>query len=246
MRLFHGHPWDISPREAVAIQHELRQWVVATNASPELDTLDIASVAGVDVSARGGMSCAAIAELSFPTLTFRGSSTAVAPLRFPYVPGLLSFREAPAILAALKKMDHLPDVLIFDGQGMAHPRRLGIATHIGVLLDHPTIGCAKSRLVGCYAEPEREVGSWRYLYDGEEIIGAVVRTRTGVKPVFVSVGHKVDLITAIKLVLRCCRRYRLPETTRWAHRVAGNIVLPAIRQGEYDPHDGIAADGDSI
>jgi len=246
VHLFHSHSWDISPQEAVAIQRELRQWVIAANVSPDLDTLNIASVAGVDVSARGGMSCAAIAELAFPTLTLRGSSTAVAPLRFPYVPGLLSFREAPAILAALEKMDHLPDVLILDGQGMAHPRRLGIATHIGVLLDHPTIGCAKSRLVGCYVEPEREAGSWRYLYDGDEIIGAVVRTRTGVKPIFVSVGHKVGLATAIELVLRCCRRCRLPETTRWAHRVAGGVALPAGGQAGHSPHDAMAADGDTI
>ncbi len=246
MHLVHSHPWDISPQQAIAIQRELRQCVVAANMSPDLDRLNITSVAGVDVSVRGGMSCAAIAELAFPTLTLCGSSTAVAPVCFPYVPGLLSFREAPAILAALEKMDHLPDVLIVDGHGMAHPRRLGIATHIGVLLDHPTIGCAKSRLVGCYEEPEREAGSWRYLYDGEEIIGAVVRTRTGVKPIFVSVGHRVDLGTAIELVLRCCRRYRLPETTRWAHRVAGGIALPAGRHGGHGPRHEIAAHGDSI
>ena len=228
MHLFHSHSWDISPQEAVAIQRELRQWVIAANVSPDLDTLNIASVAGVDVSARGGMSCAAIAELAFPTLTLRGSSTAVAPLRFPYVPGLLSFREAPAILAALEKMDHLPDVLILDGQGMAHPRRLGIATHIGVLLDHPTIGCAKSRLFGSYEEPGELRGSQSPLrgHDGR-LIGAVLRTRDRSRPVFVSPGHLIGVRESVRMVMSCADGYRIPLPTRLAHRRVGEYKRSA-------------------
>jgi deoxyribonuclease V len=144
------------------------------------------------------------------------------------VPGLLAFREGPVILHALRRLKAEPDVLIFDAHGMAHPRRLGLATHLGVLLDLPSVGCAKSCLCGEYEEPGEEKGSWTHLYDDGEIIGAVVRTRDRVKPVFVSVGHRVDLESAVSLVLRCAPRYRLPETTRWAHRVAGGESLPDL------------------
>jgi len=221
MQLFHEHPWNVSPQEAIAIQRQLRQWVVTENALGEVKT-----VAGVDVSAKEGMSRAAVVILSYPDLIRLDSRTATLPLQFPYIPGLLSFREAPAVLAALDRLSYLPDLLIVDGQGMAHPRRLGIATHLGVLLDRPTIGCAKSWLYGAYEQPGVEAGDFSYLYDRAEAIGAVVRTRSRVEPVFVSVGHKVALDAAIAYVLRCCRNYRLPETTRWAHKVAGGETLP--------------------
>ena len=144
---------------------------------------------------------------------------------FPYVPGLLTFREGPVVLAALEQLGTWPDLFLFDGQGIAHPLRVGLAAHLGVLLDRPSIGCAKSRLTGNHAEPGNHVGDWAPLYDGAETIGAVLRTRKSVKPVFVSIGHRVSLATAIEFVLACGRGYRLPETTRWAHRVAGGAEL---------------------
>lgn len=221
MRAARGHPWDVSVSEAIAIQQELRHWVVTANTLGE-----VRSVAGVDVSAKGGVARAAVVVLSYPGLEPLEASIATRRLEFPYVPGLLSFREAPAILEALHKLHLWPDLIILDGQGMAHPRRLGIATHVGVLLDHPTIGCAKSYLCGVYQEPGPEKGSYSHLYDNDEIIGAVLRTRDRTNPVFVSIGHKVDLESAISFVLGCCTHYRLPETTRWAHKVAGGAVLP--------------------
>jgi deoxyribonuclease V len=140
---------------------------------------------------------------------------------FPYVPGLLSFRELPAVLDALQALPRLPDLLLVDGQGLAHPRRLGIACHLGVLLDHPSIGVGKSRLVGRHPDVPDERGAWVPLTDEDETVGAVLRTRVGVKPIFVSVGHRVSLETAVAQVMGCTPRYRLPETTRWADRIAG-------------------------
>jgi deoxyribonuclease V len=147
-------------------------------------------------------------------------ATAVRKIRFRYMPGLLTFREGPAILAALDHLTAAPALLIFDGQGIAHPRRCGLASHIGLLLDIPSIGCAKTRLSGRYEEPSIEKGSYSYLKDGDETIGAVVRTRSKVKPLFVSIGHRINLQDSINMVLRCCSKYRLPETTRRADRLA--------------------------
>ncbi len=141
------------------------------------------------------------------------------PLTFPYVPGLLSFREAPAVIEAFGRLRSVPDVAMFDGQGYAHPRRCGLACHLGVLLNIPSIGCAKSRLTGTYVEPDSRRGHWTDLVDGDEMIGAVVRTRDGVKPLYISVGHKATLPEAVDLVLRCVVRYRLPEPTRLAHQL---------------------------
>ena len=221
MRLVHDHPWDVTPSEGIAIQRQLAQYAIA-----EDHVGDALTVGGVDVSIKGQEARAAIVVLAYPDLSPQDMAIAQLSLRMPYVPGLLSFREAPAILDALDRLEHLPDVLIVDGQGWAHPRRMGLATHLGVLLDHPTIGCAKSRLCGHHQDPGHQRGDWAPLYDGEEVIGAVVRTRSNVKPVFVSVGHKIDLEAAIAYVLGCCTRYKLPETTRWAHRVAGGQAIP--------------------
>ena len=216
MRIRHEHPWRVTVQEGIAIQRELWRWVVAE------DRLGpVATVGGVDVSAKRGVARAAVVVLRYPDLAPLESSVAALPLEMPYIPGLLSFREAPAILAALQRLSALPDLLILDGQGAAHPRRLGIAAHLGVLLDHPTIGCAKSRLCGEHGELGMAASCHIPLRDGDEVIGAVVRTRANVRPVYVSVGHRVGLETAIRYVLACCTRYRLPETTRWAHRVAG-------------------------
>jgi deoxyribonuclease V len=215
MNIVHDHPWNIPPKEARELQKKIAENVIVVPLKKTVST-----VAGIDVGVREGKATAAVVVLSYPGLEPIISTTATRPVAFPYVPGLLTFREAPAILDALKKLETLPDVMIFDGQGRAHPLRLGIASHIGVLLDAPTIGCAKSRLCGEHDEPDQKRGSRAMLMDKGEIIGAVVRTRTGVKPVYVSPGHRVDLSTSVQLVLDCCPKYRLPETTRQAHRLA--------------------------
>ena len=149
--------------------------------------------------------------------------TAEQEVRFPYIPGLLSFREAPVCLEAVEKLSRQPDLFMIDGQGVAHPRRLGIASHLGLFFDKPTIGCAKSRLIGKYGEPGSEKGAWSPLRDGEEVIGAVVRTRNRVKPVFVSVGNKCTLEDAIRITLACTTRYRIPEPTRLAHQAVSRL-----------------------
>ncbi len=183
-------------------------------------------VGGVDVGVRGNTARAAVVILSYPDLSLVDYATAEQAVDFPYVPGLLSFREGPVILAALAKLDRLPDLLIFDGHGIAHPRRLGIASHIGVLVDMPAIGCAKSILCGQHADLPPGRGSTAPLLDRGETIGAAVRTRTGVRPVYVSIGHRIDLPTSVTFVLNACKGYRLPETTRWAHRIAGGALPP--------------------
>ncbi len=207
--------WDLSPHEAMALQRELVQQLDRSG-----DGRSIHSVAGIDVGLKAEVVRSALAILSYPDLGLIEQVCAERPVSFPYIPGLLSFREAPVILDALARMKSVPDVLILDGHGYAHPRRMGIASHVGILLDHPTVGCAKSRLCGDYQEPAAERGSYSWLWDQGEIIGAVVRTRTNVKPVFVSVGHKISLQGAIELILRCGKGYRLPEPTRKAHQLA--------------------------
>jgi len=209
------HSWDLTPREAIALQGELAQRI---NLGDEHGPFGM--VGGIDVGIKGSLARAAVVVLTLPSLEIVEQVFSERPVAFPYVPGLLSFREAPVILDALARLRCVPDVLMFDGQGRAHPRRMGLATHVGVLLDHPAIGCAKSRLCGSHEEPGPDRGSRTWLRDGEEIIGAVVRTRTRVKPLFVSVGHRVSLGTAIDTVLRCGSGYRLPEPTRRAHRLA--------------------------
>lgn len=218
VRLISRHAWDVTPAQAREIQNDLRALVRI-----EAFTGDVRHVAGVDVGfeSNGAITRAAVAVLDAATLALVDSAIARLPTAFPYVPGLLSFREIPAVLEALEKLTTWPDLVLCDGQGMAHPRRFGIASHLGVLLDGPTIGVAKSRLVG---QPDGELanekGAWVPLVDKGETIGAVLRSRAGVAPLFVSVGHRVNLEDAIRWTLRCTTRYRLPETTRWAHRLA--------------------------
>jgi deoxyribonuclease V len=179
-------------------------------------------VAGVDVAfdKQRKLTQAAVAVLEFPSLTLCAQATAMQRTAFPYVPGLLSFREVPAILEALAKVDPRPDLLLCDGQGLAHPRRFGLACHLGVLTGVPSIGVAKTRLIGHHGEVPGVRGRWAPLVHQDETLGAVVRTRTGVKPIFVSIGHRISLLTAVAYVMRCTTRYRLPETTRQAHRLA--------------------------
>jgi deoxyribonuclease V len=215
MRLHHEHPWDVTPREAVAIQRDLADHVRFEPLPPDLDT-----VAGVDVSVRSDRVRTAIVVLRLEDLEVVDHVTWEGPVTFPYVPGLLSFREMPAVLPALDRMKVEPDVFMLDAQGYAHPRRFGLACHLGVLLDKPAVGVAKTRLVGRYDEPGPEKGEIAPLTDGDEPIGAVVRTRTNVNPVFVSVGHRASLRTAVDLTLRCATRYKLPMPTHLAHRLS--------------------------
>jgi deoxyribonuclease V len=223
-----GHDWDITPKEAVARQKRLRHLVVEENRLGKVEL-----IAGVDVGYRdsGRTAHAAIAVLHYPELEPVEFATATMAVHFPYIPGLLSFREVPVVLKALENLQKKPDLLICDGQGQAHLRRLGLACHIGILTGLPTIGAAKSRLCGRFDPPGEEKGSWAPLYDREDIIGVVLRTRNGKKPLFVSIGHKVNLETAREWVLRCLTRYRLPETTRWAHRIASESFEPGKEKG---------------
>lgn len=209
------HPWDVSPDEAVAIQKRLR----AELAQGEPITLDqIHTVAGVDASYRE-IGRAAIAVFSFPDLALIEEVTAMREAPFPYIPGLLAFREGPVALAAYERLTIQPDLLIFDAHGYAHPRRMGLASHLGVYLDRPSIGCAKSRLTGAYEEPGPEPGAWSSLVSRGEEIGRVVRTKARTKPIFVSVGYRITLPLAVEVVLRCVRGYRLPEPTRIADKL---------------------------
>lgn len=211
------HRWDVTPAEAIALQNQMRSQV---NRQDCLD--EVRRVAGVDVGFEnnGEITRAVLAVLDFPSLKLLEVSVARQPTRFPYVPGLLSFREIPAILGTLASIKQRPDLILCDGQGIAHPRRFGIASHLGVLTDIPTIGVGKTRLVGEYDEPGNNKGDWSPLIHQGETIGAVLRTRAGVKPVYVSTGHCVSLETSIEFVLRCVTRYKLPETTRQAHHYA--------------------------
>jgi deoxyribonuclease V len=218
------HLWTLDPEEAVRIQERMRERIVL-----EWDGRVVRTVAGIDSSFPSAeMGRAAIVVLSFPELVPIEAVTAEAPVAFPYVPGLLSFREAPAIIAAWEKIKSPPDLLMLDGQGIAHPRGIGIAAHLGVWFEAPSIGVAKSHLYGSYQSPGEKKGDRSPLHlprHPEKIIGAVLRSRDGVKPLFVSPGHRIDPELAVDFVLRACTRYRLPEPTRWAHRVAGGEAI---------------------
>lgn len=215
------HRWEVSVQEAIALQERLRSLVRQTNA---LALDQIHTVAGVDAAYSEredgkGWAHAAVVVLSFPGLELIEQATAAMKSKFPYVPGLLSFREAPVALGALAKLTTVPDVLIFDGQGYAHPRRFGLASHLGVYLGRPSLGCAKTRYIGTYEDPGPNQGDCSPLLDGAETIGMVVRTRAGTKPVFVSIGHQIDLPTAVQVVLRCARTFRLPEPIHLADQL---------------------------
>jgi deoxyribonuclease V len=212
------HSWEVSAEEASRLQRELEKEII-----PERRFDEIKKIAGADISFSGKNAYAGVIVFSYPDLRIIEKRQAVKKITFPYIPGLLTFREGPALLSAFAQVEAEPDLIIFDAQGLAHPRRMGLATHLGILLDKPSIGCAKSRLVGRYESPAGAVGSRSLLEDRGEIIGAVLRTKPGVKPVFISIGHCIDLETSIKVVLKCCRGYRLPEPSRQAHNFAGEI-----------------------
>ena len=211
------HKWNVTPKEAIAIQHKLRGMVSLTDR-----TGDINPVAGVDVGFNKTYNTgrAAVAILSFPDLVLREDVCVEDELTFPYVPGLLSFREMPLVLKALEKVSIAPDLFICDGQGISHPRRLGIACHLGLFTSTPAIGAAKSRLIGTHGSVPQKKGQWCPLMDGDEHIGAVLRSREGVKPIYVSPGHLISLRRSVELVMACLTGYKLPETTRMAHKLS--------------------------
>lgn len=211
------HRWDLTPAEAIALQRALAPQIDMSTPLP-LDELRL--VGGIDVSVKGNVSQAAIVVLTYPALDVIERVTASLPTPFPYIPGLLSFREGAVILDALRQLEHTPDVFIVDGQGIAHPRRIGIAAHIGLWIDVPTVGCGKTRLTGTYEPVPPEKGARSPLIDRGAVIGAALRTRANVKPVFISAGNHATLDTACELVLRCTTRYRLPEPIRAAHEAA--------------------------
>ena len=211
--LHHPHPWNVSPAEAVAIQRDL-----AGKVRIEPLAGDIRHIAGVDVSVRGSRVQTAIVVLEIATLQLVDKAIWQGDVQFPYIPGLLSFREMPAILPALEQLRITPDVFMTDSQGLAHPRRMGLACHLGVMLDRPAFGVAKTRYIGRYVEPGMAKGDRSRLEDRDELIGAVVRTRANVKPVFVSAGHRVTLDDAIRLTMATTTRYKIPEPTRLAHK----------------------------
>jgi deoxyribonuclease V len=223
MRVERLHDWQVSVPQAFDIQRRLAAQVskVSQVATPRF-------IAGVDISAErmGKMATGAVVVLSYPELEVVEVEVVNERVTFPYIAGLLSFRESPLVLAACERLTITPDLILVDGQGVAHPRRLGLASHLGLLLNTPTIGCAKSRLCGHHQELGLEPGSYAELVDDGEVIGAALRTKFGVSPLYVSIGHKVDLPTAIHWVLECCRGHRIPEPLRYAHLAAGgNLKL---------------------
>jgi deoxyribonuclease V len=225
MNCFCPHSWELTPAQAIALQKELAANIITHDRfSPPI------TVAGVDVGfeSNGSIARAAVAILSFPELLLMDYAIARRQTTFPYIPGLLSFREIPAILDALNQVQRPPDLILVDGQGLAHPRRLGIACHLGLCTNIATIGVAKTRLIGTHGPCPEQRGAWTELIDKEEIIGAVLRSRTGTKPLYISIGHKISLPTAIHYVMACTTRFRLPETTRWAHRLASGTTAPPL------------------
>lgn len=222
------HRWNLDEAEARALQRQLAREVVQEDRFGEIRT-----VAGVDLGFPrtpdgNELGRAAVVVLRWPDLALVEERVVEQPVTFPYIPGLLSFREAPVGLAATRSLETRPDLLLVDGQGLAHPRRCGIACHLGLLLDLPTIGCAKSILTGHAEEPGPNPGDWTPLVNRGEIIGAALRTRPKTKPIYVSIGHRISLASAIELVSQCGRGYRLPEPTRLADRIAS-------RRGERGP-----------
>jgi deoxyribonuclease V len=226
MRIRSLHSWDLEPKAAVALQRKLAARV---ETGPPLS--DVELVAGADISYNrfSPTIYAGVVVLRLSNGQVIERSGVVAEATYPYVPGLLTFREAPAVLRAFARLKSKVDAVLFDGQGYAHPRRVGLASHLGLWLNVPCVGCAKSRLIGEFKPPKREAGSSSDLIDKEEVIGRVVRTKTGINPLFVSVGHKIDLESAVRLTLAACGGYRLPEPTRQAHLFVNELRAAAKR-----------------
>ena len=223
------HSWRVSISEAKDIQR-----ILAAKVSQSGEIKSPRFIAGVDISVKRetGQATGAAVILEYPELRVAEVKVSGGRLDFPYIPGLLSFRELPLILATCRELTIVPDLILVDGQGIAHPRRLGLASHLGLFLDTPAVGCAKSLLCGQHEVPGDEPGSYAEIRDGEEILGVALRTKFAVKPVYISIGHKLNLESAVYWVLKCCRGYRLPEPTRLAHLAAGgNLKIPRDVRG---------------
>ncbi len=222
MKIRRLHPWDIPRPDAAALQKTLQGELILTDTEA---AARITTIAGADISyaRHSDLFVAAVVLLSFPDLTIRQEARAVARVSFPYLPGFLSFREGPVLLEAFAGLAAPPDLIMFDGHGIAHPRGLGLASHLGLFLDRPTIGCAKSRLVGDYREPGPEIGAAEPLVFQGRIVGTVLRTKAGVRPVFISPGHRISLEQAVAVTRRCCRGYRIPEPVRQAHLAVNRL-----------------------
>lgn len=223
------HAWDVTPSEARQIQKRLPEELKL-----EWDGRTVSSIGGVDVHFDGTDAIAVLVTLDYPSLSLLEQVSGRIPIDFPYVPGLLAFREGPAFLACWEALQEKPDLVMFDAHGTSHPRGIGLASHMGLWVDRPSIGVAKSRLYGEYREPGPEKGEWSVLLDEKvphQVIGRVLRTRKNVKPLFVSAGHLIDLKTSTKFVLKCCTGYRLPEPTRLAHTLARGAARPTPNAG---------------
>jgi deoxyribonuclease V len=233
MKTHELHRWDVTYREAAAIQEELRGRLILQD-----DRLadSVRTVAGADISYDRGSDIffAAVVLMKYPELTLVEAASISARVSFPYIPGLLTFREGPPLIAAFAKLRCSPDVILFDGQGIAHPRGIGLASHLGLLLDLPAIGCAKTRLVGFHEMAGEKRGEWTKLIYRDRQVGAVLRTRERVKPLFVSQGHRIGLPRALALVLSCCRGYRVPEPVRLAHLTVNRLRLERATAAECD------------
>lgn len=219
MQIKQLHDWCLSINHAKQIQEQLSTQVICRDINADQPVY----IAGADIwtSRSSTLGRAAVVLLEYPGLSVIDTAIEERELTLPYIPGYLSFREAPLMLAAFSKLSFKPDLAIIDGQGIAHPRRLGLASHLGLHLDIPTIGCAKSRLCGYHESVPETAGSFTYLFDNDEIIGALLRTKTKIKPLYISVGHNICLETSLHRVMQCCRGYRLPEPSRMAHLAAG-------------------------
>ncbi len=218
MKINHLHNWDLSSQDAIQLQKDLAEKLISNQ---PIDINAVKLVAGVDVSVKNNVSQAAVVVLTFPKLEIVETVRSQQPTNYPYIPGLLTFREGPVLEDAFKQLENEPDVFIFDGMGQIHPRKMGIAAHLGLWLEKPTIGCGKTHFIGRYNEPDVEKGSYSQLmYKGEQL-GVVLRTRTNVKPVYISVGHMAELTSSIDLMMACTPKYRLPRPIRQAHIAAG-------------------------
>lgn len=229
MKVYNLHSWQVSIKQAEEIQKNL-----AAQLSLKNEVVNPCLIGGVDISRQDskGVARGAIVVLGYPEFTVVETQTAEGKLNFPYIPGLLSFRESPLILAACEKLSVTPDLILVDGQGIAHPRGFGIACHLGLLLNIPTIGCAKSLLWGEYEPVDIKAGSYKEITDQKKVIGAALRTKAGMNPIYVSIGLKVDLPTALYWVMKCCRGYRVPEPIRLAHLAAGGKVVSTPPQNQ--------------
>ena len=233
LKISFPHCWKVTPKEGVQIQEKLRRRLILRPPRKEFRTV---AAADVSYSRTEDHLYAAFLLFSYPDLALLEAASARGKVSFPYIPGLLTFREAPILLQAFSRLKTDPDLILFDGQGTAHPRSMGIAAHLGILMNRPSIGCAKSRLGGAEAEPGLRQGRLAPLLEGGRTVGAIVRTRTGVKPLYVSPGHRMDLDTSVRIILSLCRGYRIPEPLRQAHmfvnRLRGEHASPPRTPGE--------------